>query len=365
MNEDCGENEMETKTRNSSLELLRIISILLIIFHHFSLYGNYIEYPFSGVRVMAEFLVIGGKIGTYCFILISGYFMCEKSFDFKRIIKIWFAAATYSLILGVALRSMGYVDGSLIEKMIKGLFPICTQQYWFITGYAGVYLLSPALNCFIDHMEKIQLKKVIAVVGVMFCIIPTIFVKYVPFGNVLAIFVVYYLIGGYLKKHCTQIPDKACGITFAASIFIIYAIQLFVAFLGMRISGLEHCTYWISGNYSFLIMTAAVSLFLLFLNAKPFYSSKINNIASTVIGIYLIHDNRDVRNVLWNRIVPTEWIGNQNVAVFLICAIFVVGIIFITGFVVEYCRIRLLENIIMKWKKLQKLCDKMNDLMNL
>ena len=61
------------KIRNSNIELLRIISILMIIAGHYYVHGG-----FSDVSPFNECVlkIFGGcaKIGVACFVLITGYF---------------------------------------------------------------------------------------------------------------------------------------------------------------------------------------------------------------------------------------------------------------------------------------------------
>ncbi len=74
--------------RNSSLELLRVISIVLIIGHHLGVHSNF--EPNFAVNFWNEawilFLKQGGRLGVNLFILISGYFqITRKNSNFKRL----------------------------------------------------------------------------------------------------------------------------------------------------------------------------------------------------------------------------------------------------------------------------------------
>ena len=43
---------------------------------------------------------------------------------------------------------------------------------------------------------------------------------------------------------------------------------------------------------------------------KSFFNKYINILAGTVLGVYLIHDNRLLSNVIWNYIFPNiDWIN--------------------------------------------------------
>ena len=82
------------KERNSSFELLRIIAMIMIIFHHLEVYGGF-KFDPSNVtipRLWCDFIVKGGKIGVNIFVLISGYFLIDNEgtlFHFQKISKLW------------------------------------------------------------------------------------------------------------------------------------------------------------------------------------------------------------------------------------------------------------------------------------
>ena len=74
---------MLQKERNSSFELLRLISMLLIVMHHYSLHGGFDYMSTLSLRLyFIQCLNMGGKLGVNLFILISGYFLCKSNFKF-------------------------------------------------------------------------------------------------------------------------------------------------------------------------------------------------------------------------------------------------------------------------------------------
>lgn len=71
----------KVKIRNSNLEILRIVSMILIIVHHYVVHG---QFEWSNTittnKILLEVLSLGGKLGVNCFVLITGYFMVQSKY---------------------------------------------------------------------------------------------------------------------------------------------------------------------------------------------------------------------------------------------------------------------------------------------
>lgn len=66
--------------RKSNFELLRIVSIVMILFHHYSLNAAHMDIwdGISVYKIFFEFIYCFGQIGVNCFVVITGYFMFNK-----------------------------------------------------------------------------------------------------------------------------------------------------------------------------------------------------------------------------------------------------------------------------------------------
>ena len=156
----ANENVM-TKTntpRNSSLELLRIISMIMIVFHHFAIHGGF-EWDAPSLSIpyfWYNFIIGGGKVGVDVFVLISGYFLVNKEgslFDFKRILKFWGQVFFYSIAFYIIFRLMGMNDMG-IKSFIKVFFPITCSHWWFASTYFVLFLIHPFLNKLLHYLDK-------------------------------------------------------------------------------------------------------------------------------------------------------------------------------------------------------------------
>lgn len=118
------------KVRDSSLELLRIISMVLIIMHHYALHGgfNLNVLPFGANKVFIEFLMVGGKLGVNCFIMITGYFMVNSKITIKKLINLICKVTIYSFVIQVVFIAFHLVPFSY-SSLFEALFPILFGKY--------------------------------------------------------------------------------------------------------------------------------------------------------------------------------------------------------------------------------------------
>ncbi|WP_189244288.1 acyltransferase family protein [Streptococcus macedonicus] len=91
-----------TRKRNSNIELLRIISMLLIVSHHFSVHGSFESLDSITMfnKVWLQFIQLGGKIGVNIFVIISGYFLIQSSKNkLSKVLKLGVRSSTFILFI--------------------------------------------------------------------------------------------------------------------------------------------------------------------------------------------------------------------------------------------------------------------------
>ena len=174
--------------RDSNFELLRIVSMFMIIIHHFFCYGFY---SFSLPYKIDDFILIifqsGGKIGAALFIMITGYYMVYvEKIKIKKLIELECKALYYSIGIFLALLLFFNRNFSL-DEIIKTFFPNLSGVYWFFSGYFFIYVLSPYINKFIFSIDKKELRNFLVICFVFLMLIPSVFI----FNSVINEFVYY------------------------------------------------------------------------------------------------------------------------------------------------------------------------------
>lgn len=148
----------EKNKRNSSLELLRIICMILIIAHHYSVHGGFSPLSLENLSMERMFIrIIGmfGRVSTSVFILISGYFLVTSDTKkyYRKIVHLMAEMLFYSIILYCIMALVSpplKLDG---KKIFEMFFPVFWGN-WFVVYYILLYVLSPFINIWLKAMSR-------------------------------------------------------------------------------------------------------------------------------------------------------------------------------------------------------------------
>lgn len=311
--------------RDSNLEILRIVSMILIVAHHFSLHGyNFIILPFSSKKIVLDFLVLGGKVGVNIFILISAYYLVDQRISYRSLLKLVCRVKLYALIfLGLAF--LFNRDIIKVKEVVRSFFPIMYQLWWFITAYFLLYLIAPYLNLFLKNISKNELKKLL-LLGIILYVILNVFMRAKLFFSSFLWFIILYMIVYYIKYYSVSSQINKFFV-FSMYIFMYISVLVF-DYLGDKINIFKlNSLYFIRENsiFSFLF---SIGIFLIFLNLKIKKSKFINYISSGTLGIYLIHENTFVREFLYQGILKNNESLEYSIYIFIYHCIISVLFIF-------------------------------------
>lgn len=334
---------MNTKEKNSRIEILRIVSILMIIVSHCCIHG------LSGMNSNLIFnniilsLFALGNLGVAIFVIITGYVSVDKKFKVSKIIRLELIILFYSLSLFI-LTSVILKKELISLELFKSFLPLTFKKYWFMTAYMLLYCLSPFINKFLNVLSKKETIVFILVIIAFVFLIPTITTADLYF-NELFQFIGFYCVGGYIKKH--MINNKRIDILiFITSLLMIVLLTSLLVILSNSHNFISNYkTYFLNRN-SIFVLLLATSIFTIVIKSKPINSKVINIISSSVLGVYLIHDNPGVREIIWSHIIPIKhYINNPYLILIIIIASF---FIFVSCVIVELFRARIFDGLILK-----------------
>lgn len=300
--------------------------------HHFACHGGYTfddSVPFENEALIRTFIV-GGKLGVNVFVLISGYFLIDKQFKWKKFIRLALQVFFYSSVIYLLFLAFGLAIFD-IEDLFKNFFPLITNRYWFMSCYVILYVLSPFINKMIKAISKKEHEFLILFLLFVKTII-TIF-GYNYLSNV-GWFITLYIVSAYLKKYNVL---TNVWISLASFCLSFTAMIVFSVFLRYSVYGLNNIVCFV----------ASVSLFNVFRNMKTsFHSKAVNLVSSAMLGVYLIHDNNFVRPFLWQETLECRRMARKPF--FSQYAINVVIIVFAVCTAIELARIYLIEKPLIK-----------------
>lgn len=308
-------NELKSKKamRDSGIELLRIIMMLQVIFLHICDHGGYREQAFSlsGKHELLYMITwLSSRCPVYVFILIFGYFSVtsNKTVEqmWKRLPKIYLPMLFYSLLLAFGGQLLNLWELENTEAKVQAFLPVTSRLWYFMSVYIILLILSPFINrCLIS----LNVKEYAFLLGFLFLlfsvwsplteledlkeVISTKYVINIEGGKSLYGFAFMYILGGFLRLHTT--PHEKCRFRYLAVFILMTAVNyaLYRAFPDY---------YGIVDYNSNPFAVIQCICLLLFFRDMKFKSAAINHIAGLTFGIYMIHDNKYVRDHIWQEV---------------------------------------------------------------
>ena len=267
--------------RQSNLELLRIVAMLLVLLIHYSsVHFMPSEFsmntqPFKTIANMSMRSL--SFVCVNCFVLISGYFGIR--WKARSICNLVFQIAFWLCIGILIARCVGLPtnDWTSVLSFVNGR--------WFVPAYIALYMVSPLLNAFVTQNTAKDLGKYL----VVFYIFSTIFgyfmlSKEFNEGMSLISLIGIYLTGAYLRRD-TSILTRMSAKVYLVLYFLCGTLLLTVSIVLYKI-GLNASIY---GYLNPVIIIQSVFLFLFFDKLNIGNHRWINFIAASAFAVYLFH----------------------------------------------------------------------------
>lgn len=345
------------KERNSNFELMRIISMLFIVYWHMYIFGfirdnNIVQN--GSIKIIFDFLQFIFIVHVNSFILVTGYFSWNKKIKINKIISIIQQSLFYKVFIIILLTILGIKSFTSVD-IIKNLFPFeinIDSGYWYVRYYIYLYMLIPFINLLIKNLTKKNYKRLLIVLMFIFSFIPFITgtKSFENNGYTLYQFFIIYLIGAYIGRYGIRksiyFKNKSTNLyrLILVSIFTICTVLNFTIFKTTEIL-MNYNTVFneVLGNFNLMhdlycnpiVIVQSVSYVLLF-ETFDFKSKLINNISKLTLGIYLIHNNYYLRYPLFKFLKING--GPYYSYKFLLYYLIIGLVVFICCAIIEYIR---------------------------
>lgn len=344
--------------RNSAIELLRIVAMLIIIAFHGHMHSwldkldlqqvpEVVTNNIYNVNILFSYFVgWGGDLGNTIFILITGYFMINRKVNYPKLILLLVTMLFYSWLIFI----MVYVFMPQIyvtftsKEILKGIAPILFGENWFVSCYIIFFCFVPYLNGFLKSLDKNKYLLLLLMVFVFFVLLPTVKIKTYFNSAEIVYFAFVYAIGVYIRlyfkdKINNEYHNKyrnICLLILLLTLISISTLEI-IGIVTNKVVFIKQSQYFVK----LFSIPLAVAMFLSFATMKPFFNRYVNIVAGTVLGIYLIHENIFLRRIIWDYILPNvDYIMSNWYVLFYIVKIVS---IFIVGSVIDLLRKRYIE----------------------
>ena len=320
--------------RLSNIELLRIISMFLVLVVHAGFKSIHVptvmEIDDMPLVSFSRFLI--QALAVVCvnlFVLTSGWFGINV--NLKK-----FSGFLFQILFFVLI---GYIVGALVFSVeITSLKLLCldlwyNSTYWFIRSYIILYFFSPVLNAFVSHSTSRQLFIVILsfflcqfIFGWYFDSVKWYANGYSPFS-----FMGLYLLARYIKLYSKY---ESVPKLYYLSVYLVCS--FFIALICYK--GLLSTNNMYSYNCPIVILSSVA--FFLFFAKMSFKSSLINNIAKSCFAVYLFHCHPFIFESVFCSSIK-RFFEQNTYSIYLLYSFGVIVIFFITAVILDRMRIAL------------------------
>jgi len=319
------------KIRNSSFELLRIILMILIILSHIIFYTKSLpkldsknfKKIINNNYIFLRIISNNGKIGDILFIMISGYFSVKRlDFHYYKFLLIASETYTYhylSLYISFKLQSIYKDIAPLQQKNGSMYLPLNTSLgHWFTQNYLMLLIFMPFINSGLLSLSHQKYKILVILIIIFYCILKGAMNVFNIETNTLYVtlfikLLLPYIIGGYIR-----IVDLKYKLFWKISGIILFLLTFIFEFIFEKLAILYSNYILISiqdqlsnNIYSLLPILSSIGIMCLFKDIE-IYNKKINFISASVLGIYLIHANKNIAPFLYNGWYKTNDYNENN-----------------------------------------------------
>ena len=336
------------KERDSGIELLRVFAMLLVIgVHAFSYGGFYKEAAAVGGHVAAAalFMKLATRAAVNIFVILTGYFMVRAPFDPKKNLRraggVYQKMLFYSVVLTAVFLVLGpayWVDRgtqfSFWQVILKGLLPVTSQTWYFLTDYLLLCLLIPFVNLALQKLTKGQYAALALGLAAFMSVWMTLTqvrpfsAVFEPFGyenlftgKQVFHFLYLYVVGGWFGRFAKE-REKPNALYLLGALGTVLCNYLLYTRLPSSL-GFQA----VAGDYANPLLVLNAVFLLLFFKDLHFKNRVVNALGGAALGVYALTEFRFLRTVLWNTVSFRKldnsnlWLNFVHVAAVL-CGVF-------------------------------------------
>lgn len=337
-----------TSIRNSNMELLRIIAMVLVMIDHagFMALGVPTAIQTHEVPLLSFLTFSNMAISIVCvdtFVLLSGWFGIK--WHISKILQLIFQVLFFSTLV-FTITCCLFPQKLLNIKCFSTILLLNGNDYWFIKSYILLFLFSPILNKYIEGSSQKQLRMFL----LLFYSVQTIYAWFCIDGarDFIGGYSVLSFIGLYTLARYIRIYESESCFSKLKSIHFLYiflgiaTLQSILAFI------VTHIGFPIAGRlFTYtnpVVIIQAMALVMIFAKMKVFHNRIINWISSSCLAVYLLHANELVLRAYYAKFITSLFRNQTLVHAILLTALFIF-VVFIISILIDKIRILLWNRI--------------------
>jgi len=334
----------DRKGRESGIELLRILAMLLIVISHIP--------RFYEASLSLGLLANAGRVAVNLFLLVGVWFMVDWEFRASRPLRLYLSVLCYA----VPLTAVGWLTGHGvgIGETMRCFLPLMGRPLWFVSAYLTLLLLTPFL-------EKVRSLSVTAHGRLVFltavftcgvCTLPDPQLSY--FGDTVWFVFAYLFMSWFKRSPFLSVALSWRRILSVAGLLGYGALVFLAARPGVVSSFAGQCLFDFKTLPNFLV---AFCLFLFFVGLRIGSVSWINALARPALAAYIVHQMPSFMPCLWGAVFPIARSGTQCVGGMLVLT--AVGVYALAA-ILEAARARFVEPLLVGSRGFAWLCAKID-----
>ena len=344
-----------TKVRESNIELLRNISMFMILVIH----ANFVSLPKIGYEELMSnivpsitrfFIESMGIVAVNVFVFISGWFGVKTRI--KSVLSFIYLILFYLLGGGILFIAFGKESFSL--QWLLNVFQL-TRNDWFIKSYFVLMIIAPILNAYTKNVEE----KTQRYVMIAFFLFESIFgwimggKRFFVNGYGPLHFIGLYITAQYIRKQLqvTTTPELIRRIFMLpkwadVTIFLLFAVinTIMIVFLIWRCHNIKPYHGMVYAYSNPMNILGGLFLFLCFSKLRITYNKIVNWLGVSSFAVYLFHCETTIRSKFFTPQIQYLYSDFSGVSCILMIFLFLC-LIFIVSVLIDQLRL-------LSWNKL-------------
>lgn len=279
---------MKQKTRDSNIELLRMLAMFLVLLVHadFLSLGTPTLQDIQTNTLDSTLRIFFQALGLVCvnvFVLISGWFGIRPSL--KGISNFIFQC----LFFYIGIYVVTLLIGTSTLSLRGGIMAM--DLNWFIRAYLLLYILSPVLNAFVESADRESFRNVLIAYFAFACVYGFIdTTEFMVYGYTPLFFIGLYLLARYMRIYQPSFTKNKYIVDLAVYLSTSFFVTSACVFPPLLI-GLNFQPWW---NY-IAPTTIIGAVFLLLAFSKIRFQNKfVNWCGASCFAVFLLHINPNI-----------------------------------------------------------------------